>query len=199
MRAPLRKRRSGRSARAAGGHDRKRSTKPAARAAGSVIDLGRTVTGVAVKQGAPAPDISTPENFKQALLAARGVSYSDPAAGGSSGNYFAGLLEKLGIAEEIGKKAVLGKRGYEVAQAVVDGRAELGTTFISELLTVPGVTIIGPLPGELYFANTYTAAIPAKSAQPARRKLCCACSPIRPAAPAGPRPAWSRPSRTCAA
>ncbi len=132
---------------------------------GSIVDLGRTVTGVAVKEGAAAPDISTPEKFKQALIAARGVSYSDPAAGGSSGNYFAGLLEKLGIAEEIGKKAVLGKRGYEVAQAVVDGRAELGTTFISELLTVPGVTIIGPLPGDLYFANTYTAAIPAKSAQ----------------------------------
>jgi len=134
---------------------------------GSIVDLGRTVTGVAVKQGAPAPDISTPDAFKQALLAARGVSYSDPAAGGSSGNYFAGLLQKLGIAEEVNKKAVLGKRGYEVAQAVVDGRAELGTTFISELLTVPGVTIIGPLPGALYFANTYTAAIPAGSQQQA--------------------------------
>lgn len=142
--------------------------KSAAVLADSVKDLGRTVTGVAVKQGAPAPDISTPEKFKEALLAARAVSYSDPAAGGSSGKNFAGLIDKLGIAEEIGKKAVLGKRGYEVAQAVVDGRAELGTTFISELMTVPGVTIIGPLPGDLYFANTYTAAIPAKSAQPAQ-------------------------------
>ena len=93
------------------------------------------------------------------------MSYSDPAAGGSSGKYFAGLLERLGIAEEVNKKAVLGKRGYEVAQAVVDGRAALGTTFISELLTVPGVTVVGPLPGELYFANTYTAAIPAGSRQ----------------------------------
>jgi molybdate transport system substrate-binding protein len=138
--------------------------------ADSVTDLGRTVTGVAVKQGAPVPDISTPEKFKAALIAARGVSYSDPAAGGSSGKNFAGLIDKLGIAEEIGRKAVLGKRGYEVAQAVVDGRAELGTTFISELMTVPGVNIIGPLPGELYFANTYTAAIPAKSARPAEAR-----------------------------
>jgi molybdate transport system substrate-binding protein len=134
--------------------------------ADSVVDLGRTVTGVAIKEGAPAPDISTPEKFKEALVAARGVSYSDPAAGGSSGRYFSGLLEKLGLADAVGKKAVLGKRGYEVAQALVDGRAELGTTFISELMTVPGVTIIGPLPGELYFANTYTAAIPAGSRQP---------------------------------
>jgi molybdate transport system substrate-binding protein len=131
---------------------------------GSRTDLGRTVTGVAIKDGAKAPDISTPEAFKQALLGAKGVSFSDPKAGGSSGNYFAALLQKLGIADEILKKAVLGKRGYEVAQAVADGRAELGTTFISEMLTVKGVTIVGPLPGDLYNANTYTAAIPAGSA-----------------------------------
>ena len=128
---------------------------------GSRTDLGRTVTGVAVKEGAKLPDISTPEAFKQALLNARGVAYSDPAAGGSSGTYFAGLLQKLGIAEAVNKKAVLGKRGYEVAQAVADGRAEIGTTFISEALTVPGVTVVGPLPGELHNVNTYTAAIPA--------------------------------------
>ena len=71
---------------------------------------------------------------------------------------------KLGIADAVNKKAVLGKRGYEVAQAVADGRAEIGTTFISEILTVPGVTVIGPLPGALHNANTYTAAIPAGSA-----------------------------------
>jgi len=132
---------------------------------GSRTDLGRTVTGVAVKVGTPPPDISTPEAFKRALLEAKGVSFSDPKAGGSSGNYFAGLLEKLGIAEEIGKKAVLRKRGYEVAQAVADGRVDIGTTFISELLTVKGVTVVGPLPGDLYHANTYTAAIPAGSTQ----------------------------------
>jgi molybdate transport system substrate-binding protein len=132
---------------------------------GSVTGLGRTVTGVVVKQGAPAPDISTPEALKQALLKAKGVSFSDPKAGGSSGTNFAGLLEKLGIADEVNKKAVLGKRGYEVAEAVADGRVELGSTFISEMLTVKGVAIVGPLPGELHFANTYTAAIPTGSSQ----------------------------------
>jgi molybdate transport system substrate-binding protein len=66
----------------------------------------------------------------------------------------------------VAQKSVLGKRGYEVAQAVADGRAELGSTFISEILTVKGVRVIGPLPGELYHANTYTAAIPAGSRQP---------------------------------
>ena len=131
---------------------------------GSRKDLGRTITGIAVREGAPRPDVSTPEAFKSALLKAKGVAYSDPKAGGSSGTYFAGLLEKMGIADQVNRKAFLGKRGYEVAQAVADGRAEIGTTFISEMLTVKGVTILGPLPGALANTNTYTAAIPLRSA-----------------------------------
>lgn len=130
---------------------------------GSRTDLGRTVTGVAVREGAPVPDISTPESFKQVLLKANGVAYSDPRAGGSSGTFFAGLLQKMGIAEQVNKNVFLGKRGYEVAQAVADGRVEIGTTFISEMLTVRGVTIVGPLPGPMANTNTYTAAIPAGS------------------------------------
>jgi molybdate transport system substrate-binding protein len=130
---------------------------------GSRTDLGRTVTGVAIREGAAVPDISTPEAFKQALLKARVVAYTDPKAGGSSGTFFAGLLERLGIAEAVSKKTLFGKRGYEVAQAVADGRAEICTTFISEILTVKGAKVIGPLPGELHNVNTYTAAIPAGS------------------------------------
>jgi molybdate transport system substrate-binding protein len=131
--------------------------------AGSRTDLGRTVTGVAVKQGAPAPDISTPGAFKQALLKAKSISYTDPKAGGSSGTFFASLLEKLGIADAVAGKTVLGKRGYEVGQFVASGKVELCTTFISEILTVPGVTVIGPLPGAFHNVNTYTAAIPSGS------------------------------------
>ena len=130
---------------------------------GTVTDLGRTVTGVAVREGAPVPDISTPEAFKQALRNAKTVAYTDPKAGGSGGIMFAALLQKLGIADEVNKKAVLGKRGAEVAQSIADGRAELGTTFISEVLPVKGAKVVGPLPGELHNANTYTAAIPAGS------------------------------------
>ena len=131
---------------------------------GSRTDLGRTVTGVTVRDGAPVPDISTPEAFKQALLKARSVAYTDPKAGGSSGTFFAGLLGKLGIAEAVNKKAVLGKRGVEVARSVADGRAEIGTTFISEILTVKGARLVGPLPGELHNVNTYTGAVLARSA-----------------------------------
>jgi molybdate transport system substrate-binding protein len=133
---------------------------------GSRTDLGRTVTGVAIRAGAPVPDISTPEAFKRALLDAKTVSYTDPKAGGSSGNFFAGLLQRLGIADEIGRKSVLGQRGHDVARLVADGRAEIGTTFISEILTVPGTQIVGPLPGDLHNSNTYTAAIPARAAAP---------------------------------
>ncbi len=133
---------------------------------GSIVKLGATITGVVIKDGAPIPDISTIEAFKAALLKARGVSYSDPAAGGSSGTYFAGVIEKLGIADAVKPKTVYGKRGFEVAKAVADGRAEIGTTFISEALTVKGCKVLGPLPGDLHNTNGYTAAIHAKSAAP---------------------------------
>ncbi len=132
--------------------------------AGSRTDVGRTVTGVVVRDGAAVPDISTPEAFKQALLTAKSVAYTDPKAGGSGGIMFVALLEKLGLADAVNKKAVLTNRGSQTAQAVADGRAEIGTTFISEILPVKGAKVVGPLPGELHNANTYTAAIPAGSA-----------------------------------
>jgi molybdate transport system substrate-binding protein len=132
---------------------------------GSIKNLGRTRTGVVVREGAFKPDISTVETFKRALVNARAVSYSDPKGGGSSGTFFAGLLERLGIAEQVNKNAVLKKRGFEVAQAVVDGEADIGTTFVSEILTVKGAVVAGTLPAELDNANIYTAAIHAGSAQ----------------------------------
>jgi len=131
--------------------------------AGSRQDLGRTRTGVTVRAGAPLPDISTIDAFKRAMLSARSVSYSDPKGGGSSGTFFAGLLEQLGIADAVNNKAVLKKRGYEVAEAVARGEAEIGTTFISEILTVQGAVVVGPLPAGLENANTYSGAILASS------------------------------------
>src|SRR5437016_2854124 len=127
-------------------------------------DLGRTVTGVVVREGAPVPDISTPHAFMQSLLKARSVAYTDPKAGGSGGIMFSALLLKLGIADEINKKAVLGKGGHDVATSIAEGRAEIGTTFISEVLPVKGAKVVGPLPGELHSANTYTAAIHSRAA-----------------------------------
>ena len=132
----------------------------------SCSDLGHTITGVVVREGTPIPDISTPEAFKQVLLKARSVAYTDPSAGGSGGIMFSALLQKLGIADEINKKAVLGKGGHDVAISIAEGRAEIGTTFISEVLPVKGAKVVGPLPGELHSANTYTAAIHSHAASP---------------------------------
>jgi molybdate transport system substrate-binding protein len=127
--------------------------------AGSAQGLGRTVTGVIVPEGAPSPDISTVEAFKQALLNAKSVAYTDPKAGGSGGIMFAGLLQRLGIADAVNAKAVLCKGGLDVSTKIAEKRAEIGTTFISEALPVKGLKVVGPLPGELHNANTYAAAI----------------------------------------
>src|ERR1700688_3308042 len=81
-------------------------------AAGSRVTLASVSVGVVVKEGAPKPDISTVEKFKQALLAAKSVAYIDPASGGSSGIYVGKLLEKLGIADQIKTKAKLKNGGY---------------------------------------------------------------------------------------
>ncbi len=130
---------------------------------GSIVDLASTVTGVIVRDGAPKPDISTPQAFVKSMMAAPSVAWTDPKAGGSGGIMFAAMLEKLGIADAINKKAVLCKGGYDVAAAVAEGRAAFATTLISEALPVTGVTIVGPLPGELNFKNMYSAAIHAGS------------------------------------
>src|SRR4026207_2052120 len=122
---------------------------------GSSADLGRTVTGVIVRDGTPEPDISTPDACKQALLDARSVAYTDPKAGGSGGIMFSALLQKLGIADEVNKKAVLGKGGHDVAVLIAEGRAALGTTFISEVLPVRGAKVVGPLPAHLRAAHTF--------------------------------------------
>jgi molybdate transport system substrate-binding protein len=151
----------------------------------SRIDLGRTVTGVVVREGAPIPDISTPEAFKRALLNARTVAYTDPKAGGSGGIMFSALLQKLGIADEINKKAVLGKGGHDVTVAIAEGRAEIGTTFISEVLPVKGAKVVGPLPGELHNANTYTGGIHVRASEPSR-----ASALLRKLTDPATRPRW---------
>jgi len=126
--------------------------------AGSRSTLARVGVGVMVKAGAPAPDISSVEAFKRALLAAKSVAYIDPASGGSSGIYVAGLLDKLGIADQVKPKAKLKKGGY-VADLIASGEAELGIHQISEIVPVKEVTLIGPLPAEIQNYTVYAAGI----------------------------------------
>jgi molybdate transport system substrate-binding protein len=125
-------------------------------AAGSRVNLAQVGVGVMVKAGAPAPDISTVDAFKRTLLEAKSVAYIDPASGGSSGIYLAGLFEKLGIADQIKPKAKLKKGGY-VAELLVNGEAELGIHQISEIVPVKGVTLVGPLPKEIQNVTVYAA------------------------------------------
>jgi molybdate transport system substrate-binding protein len=128
--------------------------------AGSVSDLATTATGLFVRAGAAKPDISTPEKFKAAILAAKTFAYSDPAGGGTGGKLFAAVLERLGIKDELDRKTVFGKRGVEVVASVIDGRADMGTTFISEIVPHSGAQVVGELPGNLRDVNGYAAAIP---------------------------------------
>jgi molybdate transport system substrate-binding protein len=126
--------------------------------AGSRALLARVGIGVVVKEGAPKPDISTVEAFKKALLDAKSVAYIDPASGGSSGIYLAGLFEKMGIANDLKPKAKLINGGY-VAEHIAKGEAEIGIHQISEIVPVKGVTLVGPLPEAIQNYTVYAAGL----------------------------------------
>lgn len=119
------------------------------------VPIARVGVGVAVHEKAPSPDISTPEAFRRALLAARSVVYIDPKIG-TSGKHVAEVLQKLDISEEVNRKATLGTGGYVVAP-VGRGEIELGIHQISEILPVPGVKLVGPLPAALQKYTVYVA------------------------------------------
>jgi molybdate transport system substrate-binding protein len=133
--------------------------------AGSRNDIARTGMGVGVREGAPKPDISTPDAFKQALLAARSVTYVDPAQGATSGIHFAGLLQKFGIADVVKPKTTLVPGGYP-AELVAKGEVEMVVHQISEIVPVRGVTLVGPLPKDVQKITTYSAGIAKKAATP---------------------------------
>jgi len=128
-------------------------------------DIARTGIGVAVREGAPKPDIATTEAFKQALLATKSLVYQDPARGATSGIYFAGVLQRLGIADAVKDKTVLWQGGY-AAEALVTGKAELCVHQISEIIPVKGVVLVGPLPKELQKITTYSGGVASKATNP---------------------------------
>lgn len=123
------------------------------------VDLARALIGVGVRAGAPSPDLSTPDTFRAALLKARSVSYVNPASGGTSGTYFEGLMQRMGIAEAMKTKIVYRTQGSEVAAAVANGEAELGITFTSELQPNTGVKVAGTLPAAIQLPTIYSAAV----------------------------------------
>ncbi len=133
--------------------------------AGSRADIARTGVGVGVREGAPKPDISTPEAFKQAMLAAKSIVHTDPAQGATSGIHTANVLQRLGIADQMKPKTILWPGGF-AAEAVQSGKADLVVTQISEILPVHGVVLVGPLPGDLQKLSVYSAGVPTKADAP---------------------------------
>lgn len=131
-------------------------------ARGSVTAIAGSVLGVAVPRGAPKPDLSSADAFKRALLAAKSVAVSKPVGGGQSGVHMAKVFERLGIAEQMAAKAKYGTGGPSglVGLIIERGEAEIGVQQIAELLAVPGVDFVGPLPAELQSVTPFVAAIP---------------------------------------
>jgi molybdate transport system substrate-binding protein len=133
---------------------------------GSRTDLGRIGIGVTIREGAVAPDLSTPEAFKKALVDAKSLAITDPTAGGATAVHLSGVYQRLGITDIVMKKAVMQVGGKEVAEAVAAGQADLGVTFMSEIIPVKGAKVAAPLPPPLQDYTVYAAAIPKASKEP---------------------------------
>jgi molybdate transport system substrate-binding protein len=121
--------------------------------------VAATRTGVAIREGAAAPDIATIDTFRAALLAARSIAYTDPKSGGAFGTYFAKELERMGILDAVNAKAVLRRGSHEIVKAVAGGEAELGVTFISTIVSTPGLKVAGPLPPPLLGVERFSVAV----------------------------------------
>ena len=124
--------------------------------------LARCGIGVAVRAGAPKPDISSVDAFKRALLEAKSIAHTRE---GASGMYFSTLIERLGIADEVKAKART-QAGGLVAELITSGEAELAVQQVPELMAVPGVDLVGPLPQQVQNISIVTAGIFRNAAQP---------------------------------
>jgi molybdate transport system substrate-binding protein len=121
--------------------------------------VGRVRIGIGVREGDAAPDISTPEALKAALLAAPSFAYGDPASGATTGIHFAKLLDTMGIADTVKSKAVLRRGGLLVMKEVAEGKAAFGFTQTSEIKAVPGVKVAGYLPEQFQLVTAYAGAL----------------------------------------
>src|SRR6266700_5510030 len=116
----------------------------------------RSGVGIGIKKGAPRPDIATPDAFKRTMLSAKSISW---AKEGASGIYFASLLERMGIAEQMKPKVVLAPSGAVVGKLVAGGEVQFGVILVNELMAAPGVEVLGPLPAELQNYTVFHAGV----------------------------------------
>jgi molybdate transport system substrate-binding protein len=136
-------------------------------ATGSLVDVARSLIGICVAKGAARPDLSSAEGFKQAMLRAKSIALSKPVGGGASGAHMAKVFDRLGIAAEIEAKAKYGAGGAKglAALTVARGEAEIGIQQMAELLAVPEIDVVGPLPAALQAVTQFTAAVPSGAQQ----------------------------------
>jgi len=152
-------------------------------------DLARSGIGVAVKTGAPKPDISSGEALKRAVLAAKGIAYST----GPSGIYLIKLFERMGIAEQV-KSKVRQVQGVPAGTVAARGEAELAFQQVSELLPVPGIDFVGPLPPDVQEITIFSAGLHARAPHPDAARALIKHLTAPAAAPViirkGMEPAW---------
>jgi molybdate transport system substrate-binding protein len=153
-------------------------------AAGSRLALGKTGVGVFVRKAASKPDIASVDSFKRTMLAAKSIGYNDPAAGAPVGIYLLGLFERMGIAEAMAAKTVVFKQRSERFDAVARGDVEIGFNQVSEIVAVPSVDLVGPLPEAIQSYTVLTIGAVAASGQPdaARALIAFLAAPVSLAA-----------------
>jgi len=132
----------------------------------SRVEIARALIGLAVSKNGALPEASSPERVKRALLAADRIAYVNPRFAAQVGTNLMAFLTRLGIVEEVEKKAVLTFTGQEAVQKVANGEANIAIAFVSEILPVQGAKWLGPLPAPLQVPTNYSVAIGAESAHP---------------------------------
>ena len=130
--------------------------------AGTRVDVARSMIGVAVRPGTPRPDISSADAFKRALLSAKSIGMSNPVGGGASGIHLWSVFEQLGIADALKPKTTFGPGGPAglIGLYLMRGEVEIGLQQMPELMAVPGVDVVGPVPGEFQGITIFSAGIP---------------------------------------
>jgi len=135
----------------------------------SATPLASVAVGVAVKKGAPKPDISTPEAVKRMLLAAKSITYPSPAGGAAAGVSFQDTLKQMGIADQVMPRIKLAQGGAAAMEMTAKGEAEIGLTFVSEM-NEPGIDIVGPLPRAISTPTSLVGFLSAHAKDPAAAK-----------------------------
>jgi molybdate transport system substrate-binding protein len=133
--------------------------------AGIRADIAKSAMALAVQKGAPRPDISSAEKFKAALLAAKSLGMSNPVGGGQSGANLIKIFERLGIAEAMKPKCFYGPGGPAglIGNFLVRKEVEIGIQQLPELMAVPGIDIIGPLPPDVQIMTVFSAGLSANA------------------------------------